>query len=1283
MTPTAFHVTSEDLKSLLPAAAVGALRDVLVAEAKLLGIPLTGVNVPASITTRDGGVDADVTCPIQPSGHNGVLRFGYTCYQVKTGEFSLSSLRDIKSILLRPSVKKTKRAVTPADLNDRVKDCLDRKGTLVIVLFGAEAVDRKPNATADAFRNFLARIDERYRSASIEIWRLNQVVTFVSNVTGLALRLKGLGSIVPFAHDHAWLGQCSNFEGAEYLLSEKHSSTLELIRTTIRQQAALRNIRVIGEAGCGKTRLVYEALNQEDIAPLVVYCEDGDQVLESGTVEALRQLAVHMPMVLVVDECNAVARSGIQQRMRANPKDLTLITIHNEEDIQDRSEPDLLLIDAPKLPGEQIARVLGSYEVPADQAKAVAPLCDGSPRVAHIVGASMRQEKGAATLVTPATMRVVWQRYVAGREGRDHPNFRLRALVITCVALFKKFGWEGVYKKEGTLIWEKLVHRIEPGLSYDGFRAEVESFRSRRLLQGKSTLYITPRLLHIKLWCDWWDMYADTLDVTDLISSLSEQLRTWMQEMFIYARESAAATEVVNRLLDPQGPYATIKGFETESGASFFFALAQVNPGAAVRRLSDALGSMSTEERRQFGPGRRAVIHSLEHIAVFEEFFLEAAGCLLLLAEAENETWANNATGIFSELFSLGYGKLAATQLPPSERLPYLLQLLGSPVDGRRALALRAFDEALDTQMTRVDIGDMHGLRPLPERWTPKTYGELYGAYREHFEALYARIPRLADKDAREAVAIILRRARSLVQMKTLAERMPTVLAEIAQRDQESATEVLETVVSILHYERDHPDPAFMSKMRELYDSLVNTSFSTKLRRYAAMDLIEDKFNEAGEHEDQAAIALKELAVEVVANPSLLTPELKWLHSSEAKNGYTFGRELGLADHDQSLWNLVKDAWVASSTRTDFFIGGFLSGIFSRDPSAWEKELNAIAHDDALVSHFPVLLWRSGMSPAMASLLLAMVRQARVDPIVLRMFVYGAVTRGMPRETVRELIEELLAGGDRKHVEAAIDVLASVLREDSAPSAAILDLCYRALSHDALFAASESGRVDTMIDFHWNGLAKLFLKSDPSKALMLAELVIRQFGRAGTIFGEYQPQSLEFLENVVESFPAETWRAVADCLVPPLNERAWDLLRWMRGSEHRRGKSVVPAFERFPKDAILDWVSADPKKRAIVIAHFVPPTIADAGFKDTMAYAILDKYGHLREVRSAFHANFNTGSWWGPASQHFRQKRSQLEVAQSAETNTNIKRWFEEQIAGLDEMIRQEEAREEREELGR
>jgi hypothetical protein len=257
-------------------------------------------------------------------------------------------------------------------------------------------------------------------------------------------------------------------------------------------------------------------------------------------------------------------------------------------------------------------------------------------------------------------------------------------------------------------------------------------------------------------------------------------------------------------------------------------------------------------------------------------------------------------------------------------------------------------------------------------------------------------------------------------------------------------------------------------------------------------------------------------------------------------------------------------------------------------------------------------------------------------------------------------------------------VLAAVMRGDTSLSARTLDLSARALCHESLFVQNKTQRVDTMIDFHWNELAKIVATFDQARALQLAKTIVEHFGRAGTIFGEYQPQSLEFLDAIVNAHPREMWDVVSHCLTPPLDERALDLLRWMRGNDRTGGRKVVAPFEKFPQDAILAWVGSDPKKRAIVIAHFVPPTITDKNFEDTLAYAVLAAYGNMKEVRGAFHANFNTGAWMGPASQHHREKRAELEAAKSKATNPNIRRWIEEQLADLANMIQQEEAWEER-----
>jgi hypothetical protein len=108
---------------------------------------------------------------------------------------------------------------------------------------------------------------------------------------------------------------------------------------------------------------------------------------------------------------------------------------------------------------------------------------------------------------------------------------------------------------------------------------------------------------------------------------------------------------------------------EHEGGQPFFFSLSLADPPGSLRLLESTVGKLDRDRLLEFGPGRRSVIWALEHLAIYEDLFRPSAKLLLSLAEAENETWSNNATGIFVGLFSLGYGDLAPTSLAPEHRL--------------------------------------------------------------------------------------------------------------------------------------------------------------------------------------------------------------------------------------------------------------------------------------------------------------------------------------------------------------------------------------------------------------------------------------------------------------------------------------------------------------------------------------------------------------------------------------------------------------------------------------
>ncbi len=184
-----------------------------------------------------------------------------------------------------------------------------------------------------------------------------------------------------------------------------------------------------------------------------------------------------------------------------------------------------------------------------------------------------------------------------------------------------------------------------------------------------------------------------------------------------YAAESDVARSVVEKLLGANGPFQNDDYLQTQSGARFFLALTEANPKAALACLKRTIGTWSRENLLEFTIGRREVVWALERIAMWRDLFTGAAQLLLALGEAENESWANNASGVFTGLFSLAPGELAPTQAPPQERLSVLKEALKSSSKKRRLLAIHACNKALESQYFFRDVGaEYQGLRNVPNK---------------------------------------------------------------------------------------------------------------------------------------------------------------------------------------------------------------------------------------------------------------------------------------------------------------------------------------------------------------------------------------------------------------------------------------------------------------------------------------------------------------------------------------------------------------------------------------
>lgn len=721
---------------------------------------------------------------------------------------------------------------------------------------------------------------------------------------------------------------------------------------------------------------------------------------------------------------------------------------------------------------------------------------------------------------------------------------------------------------------------------------------------------------------------------------------------------------------------------KTTQGARLFLALAEADPKSALECLKRTVGTWTKEDLLQFTTGRREVIRALEKIAMWKELFADAARLLLALGEAENETWSNNASGVFAELFSSGYGRVAPTEASPQERLPILKEALGSNSKERRVLALRACDQALESQhFVRHTGAERQGLRKEPQLWMPKTYGELFDAYRQVWQLLREQLDNLPEDEQQQAISILLHRSRGLGRIQNLADMVIDTVNELTEKPYVDKKNVLVEVIRILHYDGKELPPQILQRWGQLKDELTGGDFSSLMKRYVGMRVFEDKFDEEGNQVDQAQPRIEEFARQAVENINLLQPELNWLMTTEAQNGYRFGYELGKRDKDFSLLPTLLEAQRnAVENASAYLLDGYFRAIFEKKQEMWEKQLDALTKDKKLNVLVPELTWRSGMTDQALLRIIDLAEKGIVGISHFRMFGWGNDILNLSKHVFNNWIKFLLDSSDTYAVSIALGFYHFYYLSRASKHTLPEELTLELLTHQLLFQKPEAGRRDQMDDYYWTEIGKSFVQLYPRKSLELADKMLEHFGEDDTILDGFRSQTQAVLNEITRLYPEEVWMRVTRYLGPPIDSRAFHIKEWLRGRGffERGEEGALPMIHL---EKILGWVDEDVENRAWYLASFVPKKLFREEGKICLAREVLMRYGTREDVRRNLMANFSTEGWSGPASLHYQEKKQQLLEFKREEDNENVKRWIDEYISSLDRQIERAKIEEERDDF--
>ena len=1269
---TIFTANEEHLRHLNPIAATDLFRELLRTEALRLPPGSCKINVPRQIYANDGGIDGTVDAdPLVTQSD--IIAPCNNGYQIKSGKtFKPWLQKEIKKEFFGD-----RRPLNRENLGENIRACLESKGTYVLVCTGINLSKSRTEKTRAYIEKYLKQECE-FENPKVKVWSQDDLIHFLDEFPLLVLGLKGLLEAKLKPH---WRWSGVNSMQVPFVSGQSQEKLIEKIQNELRRSDQAVYVPVWGDPGVGKTRLVLEATKTDDLSPLVIYCDSASQFESSVLMDAICS-DNNLSAIVVIDGCEPRNQIRIWDELKGQGPRIKLVTISNNYDKipEEVSECQVLRLD-----DEQIIEIIQHHEIPKPQADRHAYLCSGSPLMANHVGKVLAHSSGDASEVL--SQDTIYQNFYIDfpKEHPSNPEVQQRELVLQHIALFKQFGFKGEVACEARTIAKKVEDAAGSQIKPPMFRKIVKDLQKRGILKGVHTLNITPIAFHIKLWVDCWETYYDDeFNLEEFTQDLTPELVEWFYEMFRYAAESEAASILVKEFLGPDGPFGDGEYLKTELGSRFFLALTEADPKSALRCLESTIGTWDRETLLHFTEGRRNVIWALEKIAVWRELFTGAAQLLLALGEAENEICSNNASATFAGLFSPGTRKVAPTEASPAKRLPVLVEAFESDSKERRALALRACNAALEsTRFLRMGSAEYQGLRPEAELWTPKTYGELWDAYRQVWQLLSQQLEYLPEDEREGAVSILIGRVRELERILDLRDMIVETVETIVQKRYANEKQLIEAISKILYYDESYGDNGLSAETRQrleqLKDELVGSDFHSLLQRYVGLALLEDKFDADGKPANPVQSHLETLAQQAVENHHRLQSELRWLVTVEAKKGYHFGYELGKRDDGFSLLPTLLDTQRnAGENASVSFLGGYFRSIFESDVPLWEEQINALVDDTTLNIAIPELTHCSGLTDRAGLRLLNLATNGIIGINHFRIFGYGRATESLSDQVFTKWTQFLMDTADKSAMSTALRLYYHYYIRRKPQPTLPHDLTFQLLTHPFLFEASNVREFDDMDEHNWTEIGKAFLHLYPEQSLELVVPILSHFGEEGTIVG-FDSQVCSLLDEITEQYPAQMWEHVSKLLEDQTHFSRTDTLeQWLKSGNPWVGEEEG-TLTLIPPEKIWEWIDEDVEERAWYFArNLVPKTLSTEEWPTSLAREVLMRYGERDDVRVCLSSNYLTEGWSGPASLRYENKQRMLLDIKDGEDNENVKQWIDEFVEGLKEITKQAEIDEER-----
>ncbi|MFA6195115.1 MAG: hypothetical protein WC656_00555 [Sulfurimonas sp.] len=779
-------------------------------------------------------------------------------------------------------------------------------------------------------------------------------------------------------------------ENIEYIYDKRREEGIAQIREEINKILISQTstfMRIEGFSGIGKTRFVYEALNDEKYKKFVLYVQSfKDSILDDLKIFFKKLPANREIIIFVIDECPYEEHVQICRSLNQF-SNLAIVTIDQVLSQQDKTnckdEKRITLEGLSEIERVKLIQEVNSV-LSEDTARKIAYYTEGYPRLAKFMAESYDVEKGDTNDFNEKT------RLLDGILEKVTANKVEDIKILQAISIFKMFPNSDEFKTYKSIIFEHL------GIDNSSASISIKNFIKKGIVREAGRfLYISPRPISIHLFnqfieindYDFIDKLFQKLNNEGLMNSFFEKLQG---VQFDTSQHKDLLFQILSKV--------TYEQLSNGFGSKVFYTLCLKDRNYSIRVLKKLLKDKTKEDLLQLEDGRRYLIFALEELIAFRDTFVDSAKILFQLARAENESWGNNSKGIFVASFQWILG---GTEVNIVNRLELLKSLYENyKTDEDRLILLEALKTSYP-QNNYMATHKNHSNFPedIPEHYHPETQVEI-DAYFEKLKELIILVYDVSSQKVQSKILNdLVHSSRMMMDYSQINIWILDFIEKSLIEHPQLKTLVFEEISMIIKYDKNEElSQEIVNQLENLYNQFIKTD---KIEDVKELFFKTDKYRYNSEETFESHC-------KVIAQDIFKNKNFDGLLDKNSSNVFDIGRELADIDKECSLYkdilNLVP---MLNKDSNDRFILAYLFNSTAGSVDNYDSLFHEIykrLNDKSLMFNF---IHFSKPTEASIKYLYSVLEKNEVDSLELENFTFGFWLRDFTKNDFIYFIDKI------------------------------------------------------------------------------------------------------------------------------------------------------------------------------------------------------------------------------------------------------------------------------------